>query len=77
MEELVPDLPGEDGRTVQLVDLDLLDDAAGGNPGLGAPDGLGTDRAGLVVPGNGKHRSSGKAPPLKEVGVSSRGVKQL
>ena len=48
-EQLVPDLPGEDGGTLLLVPPDLVDHLVGGNAGLRTPDRLRPDRTGFVV----------------------------
>ena len=48
-EEPVPDLPGEDAGALALVVGHLVDHARGRHPGLGAADGAGLDRPGLVI----------------------------
>ena len=51
-EEPVPDLPGEDGRTLALVVGDPRDHARGRHAGLRAADRSGLDRPGLIVSAN-------------------------
>ena len=50
-EEPIPDLPGKDGGALPLILGDALHHVGGGHPRLGAADGAGLDRTGLVVPG--------------------------
>ena len=45
----VPDLPSEDAGALALVVGHLVDHARGRHPGLGAADGAGLDRSGLVI----------------------------
>ena len=45
----VPDLPGEDAGALALVVWHLVDHARGRHAGLGAADGAGLDRPGLVI----------------------------
>jgi hypothetical protein len=50
LEEPVPDLPGEDGRTLALVVRYALDDVVGRHAGLRPADGARPYRPRLVVP---------------------------